>query len=441
MDPIDLRVASVREARNADRRFCFEVITPQYTRVYQAPSEEDMKSWIASINNALQSAFEARPSTAPGPEKVGSARNTIAAVLTGKTPFSSQRASTGASSYSSLSSNKIVSRHATTGDKPTYMKPESNETPSALLNQIREADAGNKYCADCNSEQKVEWVSINLGIILCIECSGIHRSLGTHISKVRSLTLDTSAFTPDIVEVLMLVGNRVSNMVWEAKLDTFLKPGPNVTREQRLHFITGKYSDRLYVQGLTDTLAHFRNPEDTLLASIKQNNIQQVLYALSLRANPNAADRSRGTHAVYLALAAADPASPSSSFTHSRNSSSTITSSAMSPPLSSPRPTTPTHLRKPFPIAELLLQNGAEVPTQPAPIPLSRAAQQYLEFKIDQKTGRHLGLGVKDSAGDVLAALPSEKNSPKDRDSRLMKRQSTGSRSAVSSRDGSIGKR
>ncbi|TIA45921.1 ArfGap-domain-containing protein [Aureobasidium pullulans] len=441
MDPIDLRVASVREARNADRRFCFEVITPQYTRVYQAPSEEDMKAWIASINNALQSAFEARPSTsAPSAEKIGSTRNTIAAVLTGKTPFSSQRASTNATSSYISSSNKVVSRHATTGDKPTYLKPD-NETPSALLNQIREADAGNKYCADCNSDQKVEWVSINLGIILCIECSGIHRSLGTHISKVRSLTLDTSAFTPDIIELLLLVGNRVSNMVWEAKLDAFLKPGPNVTREQRLHFITGKYSDRLYVQGSTDAMAHFKSPDDTLLVSIKQNNIQQVLYALALRANPNAADRSRGTHAVFLALAAADPASPSSSFAQQRGGSTTLSSPSLSPTGLPTRPTTPTPSRKPFPIAELLLQNGAEIPTQPAPIPLSRAAQQYIEFKIDQKTGRHLGLGVKDSAGDVLSALPSEKHSPNDRDSRLVKRQSTGSRSAVSSRDGSLGRR
>ena len=60
MEPIDLRMASVREARSAERRFCFEVITPQYKRVYQATSEDDMKSWITSINNALQSAMEGR---------------------------------------------------------------------------------------------------------------------------------------------------------------------------------------------------------------------------------------------------------------------------------------------------------------------------------------------------------------------------------------------
>ena len=60
MDPIDLRMASVREARNAERRFCFEVITPQYKRIYQATSEEDMGNWIRAINNALQSAVEGR---------------------------------------------------------------------------------------------------------------------------------------------------------------------------------------------------------------------------------------------------------------------------------------------------------------------------------------------------------------------------------------------
>ncbi|KAK5002705.1 hypothetical protein LTR60_007025, partial [Cryomyces antarcticus] len=183
-EPIDLRVASVREARAAERRFCFEVITPQYTRVYQATTEEEMKIWISAINNALQSAFETKRMS---PEPVsdsssGSNRRDIAAVLTGKSSsYIGHRAN---SSGTATSASKPVSRHATVGDAPSYRRANSTDAnPSALLQQIRDADAGNKNCVDCGSDSKVEWVSINLGIILCIECSGIHRSLGTHISK------------------------------------------------------------------------------------------------------------------------------------------------------------------------------------------------------------------------------------------------------------------
>jgi Arf-GAP/SH3 domain/ANK repeat/PH domain-containing protein len=280
-------------------------------------------------------------------------------------------------------------------------------------------------CADCGTDNKVDWCSINLGILLCIECSGIHRSLGTHISKVRSLTLDTAVFTQDIIEVLMLIGNRVSNMIWEAKLDRFLKPSPQSTREQRLHFITAKYIDHTYVSA-----GHvMQSPDDLLLTSIKRNDIQNVLLALALSGNPNAKDRSRSTHAVYLALVAADPAAPASimggGVSHTSSSSAasmrTITASST---VTASAATDPTNAspRKPFAIAELLLQNGANIPVDPAPIPLSPAAKLYLEYKTELKLGRNpsanLGspaqqgqqisaTGGRDANGDSLSSLPS----------------------------------
>ncbi|KAK1600321.1 PH domain-containing protein [Colletotrichum navitas] len=403
-DPIDLRMASVREARNAERRFCFEVITPQFKRVYQATSEEDMNSWITAINNALQSAVEGRiMRDKSAPSDSGHIKRDIGSILTGKSP------SVGHNSHHTNSNSAPPVRRITVGARPSTHRSTSStydENPDKLLQLLRDNDQGNCWCADCGSGTKVEWVSINLAIILCIECSGIHRSLGTHISKVRSLTLDINSFTSDIVELLLLVGNRVSNMIWEARLEPGLKPTPQATREQRLRFITAKYVDKAYVEPISATLSRYANPEDTLLAGIKKNEIQQVIYALALRANPNVTDRSRGTHAVFLALAAADPASPSPTPGQPPETDRTVT----------------------FPVAEMLLQNGAEIPTSMPAFPLSRSAQMYIEEKRGRNTGGF--------SGDAVGSLPGNPSSneklQRERDARLQKRVSAGGRLAKS---------
>lgn len=407
MEPIDLRMASVRQARDADRRFCFEIITPQFKRVYQATSEEDMCNWIVAINNALQSAMEGRGMKdlpAPKSHAEGSSlRRDIGSILTGKSisvnhGHHKQDSMSNASSASSAG----VLRRTTVGARPAYGRSNSNsydDVPDKLLQTLRETEQGNLWCADCGSGLKTEWVSINLAIIVCIECSGIHRSLGTHISKMRSLTLDITSFTTDIVELLMLVGNRIANMVWEAKLDLAQKPTPQATRDQRLKFITAKYVDRAYVD---TSLSRYGSPDETLLAAIKKNDIQQVIYALALKANPNVPDKVRATPPIYLALAAADPASPSQSSTPTRmNAQSKVV---------------------PFPVAELLMQNGAEIPSIPPPFPLSRGAQLY----IDQKSGR---VGPN---GDTIGALPSlsAADRQRDKEARLQKRVSAGGRLA-----------
>lgn len=407
MEPIDLRMASVREARNAERRFCFEVITPQYTRVYQATSAEDLNSWISAINNAVQSAVEGRgmkdiPAPTPQPEH-HSIRRDIGSILTGKS--SSLRDSSHhqmSNNTAAAAANNSVFRRTTVGARPAYSRQGSNnydENPDKLLQLLRDADQGNCWCADCGSGVKTEWVSINLGIILCIECSGIHRSLGTHISKVRSLTLDINSFTTDIVELLLLVGNRVSNMIWEAKLEQSIKPTPQASREQRLKFITAKYVDRAYVEPISSTLSRYATADETLIAGIKKNEVQQVIYALALKANPNVADKSRGTHAVFLALAAADPAAPS--------------------PVASP--TQSQSKVAAFPIAEMLVQNGAEIPATLPAFPLSRSAAQYIEQKSNRGQGN-----------DTLGALPtmSPGDKQKEREARLQKRVSAGGRLA-----------
>ena len=387
MEPIDLRMASVREARSAERRFCFEVITPQYKRVYQAPSEEDMHAWINALNNALQNAVEGRgqpPQFNPTSSPAHTTHRDIGSILTGK---SSSYSGHHHQSPASKDAANSVYLHRTVGARPTYIRSDSSsleDNSSKLLQIVRENDQGNRWCADCNSDQKVEWVSINLGIVVCIECSGIHRSLGTHISKIRSLTLDPQSFTTDIVEALLQIGNRISNMVWEATLPDGTKPAPQTaTRDQRLRFITAKYVDRAYITPISSNPnSHNTNPDEALLSSVKKNDIQGVLYALANRANANAADRSRNTHSVFLALAAADPAANPASSTS---------------PATTPRnPSGSQKTITAFPIAELLVQNGAVIPTTMPAFPLSQNAHLY----IDQKAGK----GAPTS--DTLGALP-----------------------------------
>lgn len=93
----------------------------------------------------------------------------------------------------------------------------------------------NKECADCRSKAP-RWASINLGIFICMRCSGIHRSLGVHISKVRSTTLDT--WLPEQVAFMQVMGNQKSNNYFEADLP------PTFVRDQMELFIYAKYVNK-----------------------------------------------------------------------------------------------------------------------------------------------------------------------------------------------------
>lgn len=70
----------------------------------------------------------------------------------------------------------------------TKSKPQTSND-LASMQMIKNRVPGNSYCVDCDAPAP-EWASLNLGVLMCIECSGIHRNLGSHISKVRSLGLD-----------------------------------------------------------------------------------------------------------------------------------------------------------------------------------------------------------------------------------------------------------
>jgi len=123
-------------------------------------------------------------------------------------------------------------------------KPPSSD-PECLAT-IR-STAGNETCADCSSPTPT-WASINLGALVCIECSGIHRNLGTHISRVRSLDLDQ--WPSDIVKVMCAVGNGTVNAVWEANTKGRTKPTATSPREDREKWIRSKYEMKEFLPPL-----------------------------------------------------------------------------------------------------------------------------------------------------------------------------------------------
>nr|XP_020484890.1 arf-GAP with Rho-GAP domain, ANK repeat and PH domain-containing protein 2 [Labrus bergylta]XP_020484892.1 arf-GAP with Rho-GAP domain, ANK repeat and PH domain-containing protein 2 [Labrus bergylta]XP_029132333.1 arf-GAP with Rho-GAP domain, ANK repeat and PH domain-containing protein 2 [Labrus bergylta] len=103
----------------------------------------------------------------------------------------------------------------------------------------------NRSCADCRAPQP-EWASVNLGVVICKKCAGQHRSLGTNISKVRSLKLDSSIWSNALVELFLEVGNKHANTFWAAHLPLEEALFSGASTEQRATFIRRKYRERKY---------------------------------------------------------------------------------------------------------------------------------------------------------------------------------------------------
>ncbi|XP_056614199.1 arf-GAP with coiled-coil, ANK repeat and PH domain-containing protein 2-like [Triplophysa dalaica] len=204
----DLRLCTVKHCEDIERRFCFEVVSPTKSCMMQADSEKLRLAWIKAVQNSIATAFR---DIAEDDEKMDRKSS----------------ASTG-----SLESSGDTREKTLKGD-------------SALQKVM--AIAGNNTCCDCGQPDP-RWASINLGITLCIQCSGIHRSLGVHFSKVRSLTLDT--WEPELLKLMCELGNGVINQIYEARWEELgaRKPQPGDPRHEMEAYIKAKYVERRFVQ-------------------------------------------------------------------------------------------------------------------------------------------------------------------------------------------------
>ena len=137
-----------------------------------------------------------------------------------------------------------------------------------LLNHLLQKPE-NKFCADC-SLPNPNWASTNIGVFLCIKCSSIHRQLGTHISKIKSINLDL--WPLDVLNNFKYINNEIANDFWEYKIRYKNKNSLKINDNLLFNFIKAKYQDKLYVKNLIDV-----DPMTRIVNNKKINKENNVL--------------------------------------------------------------------------------------------------------------------------------------------------------------------
>ncbi|XP_068196184.1 arf-GAP with GTPase, ANK repeat and PH domain-containing protein 3 isoform X1 [Antennarius striatus] len=149
-----------------------------------------------------------------------------------------------------------------------------SQSDAMAIQSIRNV-RGNSFCVDCDAPNP-DWASLNLGALMCIECSGIHRNLGTHLSRVRSLDLDD--WPVELSMVMTAIGNTMANSVWEGALEGYSKPGSDSTREDKERWIRAKYEQKLFLVGLPQSDVPLGQQ---LLRAVVEDDLRLVVVLLA----------------------------------------------------------------------------------------------------------------------------------------------------------------
>ncbi|XP_067291597.1 arf-GAP with GTPase, ANK repeat and PH domain-containing protein 3 isoform X2 [Pseudorasbora parva] len=149
-----------------------------------------------------------------------------------------------------------------------------SQSDAVTIQSIRNV-RGNSFCADCDAPNP-DWASLNLGALICIECSGMHRNLGTHLSRVRSLDLDD--WPVELSMVMTAIGNAMANSVWEGCVEGYTKPGVDSTREEKERWIRAKYEQKLFLVALPQSDVPLGQQ---LLRAVVEDDLRLVVLLLA----------------------------------------------------------------------------------------------------------------------------------------------------------------
>uniref|UniRef100_A0AAY4B0C1 ArfGAP with SH3 domain, ankyrin repeat and PH domain 2b n=1 Tax=Denticeps clupeoides TaxID=299321 RepID=A0AAY4B0C1_9TELE len=193
--PAKLNLLTCQVKHSPEEKKSFDLISHDRTYHFQAEDEAECQIWISVLQNSKEEALN--------------------------NAFKGDEAESG--------ENNIV-----------------QELTKAIVEEVKKM-SGNDECCDCGADDPT-WLSTNLGVLICIECSGIHREMGVHYSRIQSLTLDVLGTS----ELLLAknVGNATFNEIMEANLlaEDVNKPNPSSDMQTRKDYITAKYTEKRFAQ-------------------------------------------------------------------------------------------------------------------------------------------------------------------------------------------------
>ncbi|NXK39412.1 ARAP2 protein, partial [Piprites chloris] len=255
----------------------FEVVTSHRTFVFRVDKEEERNDWVNTMLNALklQSDNNSQSQTSVTPEKSGylelkGYKAKIFIALQGSTVWICKNEQDFKTGFGitlipmNVANVKQVDRAAKqsfeiiTPYKSFSFTAESEREKQDWIEALQQSIAetlsdyevaekiwfneSNRNCADCKAPSP-DWASINLCVVICKKCAGQHRSLGPRDSKVRSLKMDASIWSNELIELFIVIGNKRANSFWAGNLPPDEELHIDAPAEKRIAFITQKYKE------------------------------------------------------------------------------------------------------------------------------------------------------------------------------------------------------